>query len=143
MTREIKFRGKTIPDGRWVYGYYVVMENETKTVTRHAIMDLLDKDNQYIKDGETYYISMSVVEAETVGQFTSLHDINGKEIYEGDIVHLDSWAPAALLIIFLEGAFCLANKDREYMGDIHYIHHGGIEQCTILGNIHDNPELLK
>ena len=42
----------------------------------------------------------------------------------------------------MEGAFCLANKDGEFLGDIHYIHHAGVEQCTILGNIHDNPELL-
>lgn len=86
MAREIKFRGKTVPDGRWVYGYYVVMENETKTFTRHAIMDLLDKENQYIKDGKSYHMSVSVVEADTVGQFTGVRDQFGTPIYEGDIV---------------------------------------------------------
>lgn len=83
------------------------------------------------------------VDKNTVGQFTGLLDKNGKEIYEGDIVHLDSWKPNAMQIKFIEAAFCLADENGEYLGDIHYIQHAQVNQCTVLGNIHDNPELLK
>ena len=76
-------------------------------------------------------------------QFVGLKDKNGREIYEGDIVSLDSWNPSNMQICFIEGAFCLANEDGEYVGDIHYIHHAGIEQSEVIGNIYQNPELLK
>lgn len=75
-------------------------------------------------------------------QYTGLKDKNGVEIYEGDIVSLDSWSPKEMQIFFIEGAFCLANKDGQYVGDIHYIHHAGIEQCSVIGNIYQNKELL-
>lgn len=133
MTREIKFRGKVKhhdpminPEIGWVEGYYV----------------------QDLAQGEMRsYIFQSPccweVILETIGQFTGLYDKNGKEIYEGDIVHLDSWKPNAMQIKFIEAAFCLADENGEYLGDIHYIQHAQVNQCTVLGNIHDNPELLK
>lgn len=74
-------------------------------------------------------------------QYTGLDDKNDTEIYEGDIVKLDSWE-GTQQIKFIEGAFCLAFKDGQYAGDIHYIHHAGIKQATVIGNIYENPELL-
>jgi uncharacterized phage protein (TIGR01671 family) len=74
-------------------------------------------------------------------QFTGLLDKNGKEIYEGDIVKLDFWSTNQQ-VKFIEGAFCLADKDGDYSGDIHYIHHAEIPQASVIGNIFENPELL-
>lgn len=143
MAREIKFRGKTVPDGRWVYGYYVVMENETKTVTRHAIMDLLDKDNQYIKDGKSYHMSVSVVDAETVGQFTGLHDKNGKEIYEGDIICSPRGNKHYIVYDENNGSYAavkIGNKPEDGMCSItkYWIEH---YEKEVIGNIYDNPEI--
>lgn len=136
MTREIKFRAKIVMDiepfemkkGYWVEGYYYE--------------DLQDGEwSSWIKEYND--ITHYRVDKDTVGQFTGLIDKNGKEIYEGDIVHLDSWTPDEMQIKFIEAAFCLADENGEYLGDIHYIQHAQVNQCTVLGNIHDNPELLK
>ena len=125
--REIQFRGKLIKNNKWVCG--------------DLIHDTQNNVYVYPLWSEGLYIGNRVF-PDTVGQFTGLHDKNGTDIYDGDIVHLDAWSPYAMQVVFMEGAFCLANKDGEFLGDIHYIHHAGVEQCTILGNIHDNPELL-
>lgn len=76
-------------------------------------------------------------------QFTGLLDKNGKEIYEGDILKMDSWNPAIVQVAFIEGAFCLSNKDGNYIGDIHYIQHAVIPQARVIGNIYENPELIE
>ena len=75
-------------------------------------------------------------------QYTGLKDKNGTEIYEGDVVKLDSWE-GVQQIVFIEGAFCLADKHGLYVGDIHYINHADKNQATIIGNVRENPELLK
>ena len=135
MIREVKFRGKSV-DGQLVYGIpikthigiYMVIEENPHVCSVYGYMEI----DEFVK-----------VDENTIGQFTGLYDKNGKEIYEGDIVHLDAWSPYAMQIVFLEGAFCLADEDGHYLGDIHYIHHAEVEQCTVIGNIYDNSELLK
>ena len=66
MNREIKFRGKRIDTGEWVYGYLA--------------------DENYINDINTVDLSSVEVDPDTVGQYTGLEARNWKEIYEGDIV---------------------------------------------------------
>lgn len=78
-----------------------------------------------------------------IEQFTGLVDKNGTKIFENDIIAMDSWNPKHYVIKFIEGAFCLANKEGEFMGDIHYIHHADRPQATVVGNIHKNSNLLK
>jgi uncharacterized phage protein (TIGR01671 family) len=134
--RIIKFRGKfALPeqDGsqRWVYGDLVQRDDD-----KSSIFESVPFGNGTIKEERT-------VITNTVGQSTGMHDKNGTEIYEGDILHLDAWSPYYMQVRFLDGAFCLADKDGHYLGDIYYIHHADHEQSTVMGNIHDNPELLK
>lgn len=131
--REILFRGKEFYTGEWVEGYYV------KGVTRHGIVKSFACHPRYD------------VIPETVGQFTGLYDKNGKRIFEGDIILFEDESPTNYEyhdctemrcgeIKFDEGEFYLTNRIAVEMGDLIY---DGKLDGVIVGNIHDNPELLK
>ena len=133
--REILFRGKTA-EGKWVYGYYVVLEGLKSTY-------------HYILTGElTFGLSYeehSVI-PETVGQYTGLTDKNGTKIFEGDIVTTDIARPY-LIVEFRDGCFMFNcnDGDKDYydiMLPILDEQQTVYKHGEVIGNIHDNPELL-
>lgn len=135
--RTICFRGKSLETGEWVEGH---------VYTQVFSPDSLDEEwHWYIKPVGSDICGEVRVDPFTVTEYTGLDDKNGRKIFEGDLVKLDGWEPPAMQISFIEGAFCLADADEvgEYCGDIHYIHHAGINQTTVVGNIYDNPEMIR
>ena len=140
--REILFRGKRLDNGEWVYGSFIQVEHEDGSFTA-AIFPQKDAGG----DAE--------VSPATVGQYTGLRDKNGKRIFEGDILRiakisdgLGSYYHPPLdypvnvvvkwdLCAWMWETLC---EDKRYISFpnawCHY-------ECEIIGNIHDNPELLE
>ena len=134
--REILFRGKRADNGEWVEGYYVRLNGkECRIYTGHAETDCGD-----------YYPDWWQVDPETVGQYTGLKDKNGKRIFEGDIVKAQDDVLGSPFfygiigkIVYDEAAYFIEPKDPM---DSQWL----FNECAvyeIIGNIHDNPELLK
>lgn len=126
--REIKFRGRCLDNGEWVYGSLLVWEDKDCSILYH-------------KDGDLFFEMTKVqVEPATVGQYTGMKDKNGKEIYEGDII---SGGRTFHVIWDMRGACWTGemHKDPERLLDLGFLITS--KYIRIIGNIHDNPELLK
>ena len=136
MEREILFRGKRIDNGEWVEGNYIFEDFDRVGI--HPIGTIIQ----------------CFVIPETVGQFTGLLDKNGVKIFEGDIIK------------FINGRLLDVRFNRETLQweltdvgvpdwKVNHLHNTlplselEVETCygemtsEIVGNIHDNPELLK
>ena len=141
--REILFRGKRRDNGEWVEGGYIPLDVESGYA--------------YIVKPYHYASSLSpldiiklqsiLVLPETVGQYTGLTDKNGKKIFEGDMISTDIARPY-LIVEFRDGCFmfnCNDGGDDYYdiMFPILKEAHSQYVYGEVIGNIHDNPELLK
>ena len=138
--REILFRGKH--NGEWVYGSFA-------SAPRKALIYEISESIPTRMEGK-------YVDIKTVGQYTGLTDKNGKKIFEGDVFRLEDEMVG--IIIFKDGCFRL-----QVWGLCGTFTESGYDECgggwgliecepmdwynlhdmEIIGNIHDNPELLK
>ena len=121
--RTIKFRGKSILTDECFFGDLVHSADKKRT----AIL-VNDKDS---------YDECEVV-PETVGQFTSLYDCDGKEIFEGDILDFNG---IKVEVRFVRGVFAFlvnGNLDAELCGDCRTDLF-----AKVIGNVYENPDILK
>lgn len=116
--RDFKFRGREKESNKWVFGY-----------ARH--WKCCYGDEWHIQ-GEND--NVHIVIPETVGQFTGLKDHKGREIYEGDIIRYKD-----------ENGRVYYEND--CFGVAFYHDYATLlmvcDECEVIGNVHDNPELLK
>ena len=143
--RDIIYRGKRKDNGEWVEGYYARI-CETSVISTGKL-DLTEWNNIKAK--------MFVIIPETVGQYTGLTDKNGKKIFEGDIVKLtddynDFEWKAVVVFGNPGGAYCWGWNFLPidgYKGTTDILMWVEMEAtgayCEVIGNIYDNPELMK
>lgn len=120
--REIKFRGRD-EWGNWRHGD--LMKNSIPTASPVIV------ENFYYDDPDD---SMFEVNLDTVGQYTGLTDSEGREIYEGDIVRTDDWSTPSYIRWDVATASFVVDR-----WSVNLAH---VSQIKVIGNIHDNPELL-
>ena len=119
--REILFRGKRVDNGEWIKGFYA--ENG------HGSSNIQPKCKFF----------GYLVKPETVGQYTGLLDKNGNKIFEGDILESDS----ERFVVDWDDEF-----SGFYLTDVNPRHQGVAmfanvaDDGYIIGNVHDNPEML-
>lgn len=141
--RKIKFRGVSTDEGKWLVGAFIPNGNSP------CIAPF----------GELFHLEEVI--PDTVGEFTGMLDKNGKEIYEGDILkgHTNKWrleskpVPHEFVGYVRWESQCdvglqwvLTSMDSMGSSPLNlYAHCCAIDYSTgiIIGNIHDNPELLK
>ncbi len=135
MNRTIKFRGKSVDNGEWLYG------NLIQRIGRFPGI-MFD----YEHGGKICYAEQPV-DPDTIGQFTGLLDRVGAPVYEGDIVRITSltgvvtWNPfATCFYIDTEGKTPNMNTTHTPLGDMWKSHR---QELIIVGNATDNPELTE
>ena len=115
--RKIKFRGRD-RDGKWYFGNLKLREDDPTWAA----------------------VAAWVVDPETVGEFTGLQDINGVDIYEGDIIQSVNHLTEIFEVAMIDGAFRILAEG--FKGEDLYrtLKH---DNFKVIGNIHDNPDLLE
>ena len=126
--RTIKFRGKSEDNSEWFYGFLQkYQENHASRLCICAVSVRTWKDAMLYS-----------VRPETVGQFTSLYDCDGKEIFEGDILDFNG---IKVEVRFVRGVFAFlvnGDLDEELCGDCRTDLF-----AKVIGNVHENPDILK
>ncbi|MCF2016138.1 YopX family protein [Listeria monocytogenes] len=132
--RQIEFRAQNV-NGVWVCGNFSILKKKIGNVDAGS----------YISNsaGEPFAYK---IRPETVSQFTGLKDKNGKKIFEGDIVEIIEidafgnldWNRLKGKVMFSEGAW-LVTDNRSFAIPLW----SEINEIKVIGNIHENPELLE
>ncbi|HEM0436283.1 TPA: hypothetical protein U0T29_001364 [Listeria monocytogenes] len=144
--REIEFRGKRIDNGEWVYGNLMQFEDSATFIFADE-----RKGASTLTYAHFIINNMHAIDEKTIGQYTVLKDKKGKKIFEGDIV------------AFSEDDFHVFNSQVEYFSEDGYpafdikvpstyyfdsnvfseVSMSGLYEIEVIGNIHENPELLE
>ena len=155
--REILFRGKRVDNGEWIKGFYIEANHHwhNKGVHKEWIVKNVIQNGGWCNVGSKY-----AVIPETVGQYTGLTDENGTKIFEGDILkgfrypffrEEDAAYNYFAEVVWFDnspafGLLTFKNPESTVRGISHgnadYMEDFDSEMWEVIGNIHDNPELL-
>ena len=135
--REFLFRGKRTDNGEWVEGYYTKARYFLNKKEMHIIFE---PDVEAFPHCE--FTGYEEVLPETVGQYTGLTDKNGVRIFEGDIVERVSDGERAV-ISWLKYSACFGLSFDGWCCGFDDYDDNLPSDFEVIGNIHDNPEILK
>lgn len=164
--REIKFRAKRLDNGQWVSGSGLLVADDFCVIDTDTEMYV---DEKYEWAGNTHFFRVAGVmcDLETIGQYTGFKDMNDKEIYEGDIIRDFHWFYfSGDFTKKIRGAYAVTQDKDEPIPVVSYCRNYAVEWgkrgsyilrngsdqhplCTrcrgveVIGNIYDNPDLLK
>ena len=140
MSREIKFRGKRIDTGEWIYGDY--FKYQLDIPQKQGYKRTLFYAINYMNEAVKIYNNASV-DPKTVGQFTERKDKNEVEVYAEDIVKVQQGYYPQIIgrVTFEDGQWMVTKSDGEkwnlYSVTIF------MKSIEVIGNMFDNPELLE
>ena len=134
MLREIKFRAWDIKKTGFIQNFAVIggscfVEKNSAPVEDIYIKVIVDGTSEtFYRDWATYQKVDAILE-----QFTELYDKDSKEIFEGDVVEVGVQFPKKEIVFFEKGVFRTKTNALAVFNDT----------CSIIGNIHENPEMIK
>lgn len=143
--REILFRGKRTGDEKWICGH--LLEQNIPDCHSYIVMSIIaELDNRHI---EIMDFDINEVIPETVGQYTGLTDKNGVKIFEGDICRFKRFNDVHVgKIVFNVTTASFVMWYQSIVGAYgekatHKMLLSVCDDIEVIGNIHDNPEILK
>lgn len=139
--RTIKFRGKASHNGEWLYGGLINIHGEYHILGEDDMME----DGHHVRQNSD---RPTLVEPDTIGQFTSLYDKNGKEIYEGDIVRVYDFSSVYAseykgVVKMVHGTW-IVEYDRPFGTSRPKLFFDDFadRKTEVIGNIYDNSDLM-
>lgn len=142
MSKEILYKAKRVDNGEWVCGL-PIYRNYIRVFSEH---EYEDEEGRKIKYSTTKDYQ---VDPKTMCEFIGLIDKNKNKIFEHDIAEYEDCPVSDYyretiivnrgVIKFEDGAFFVTNRETVEMDDLVY---NGVMECSVVGNIFDNPELL-
>lgn len=146
MDREILFRGKRVDNGEWVHGKGLQQCKDELGNEIVAIFTDIVKSEKYIKKEGRYTLYYVPVKAETLGLYTGLKDKNRKKIFEGDILYQGA---KMLGVVCISARYGISiQKKSSTWSLINFVLDSDFDTSVlsdveVVGNIYDNPELIK
>lgn len=146
--REIKFRGKCIETGDWLYGALFTDKDVSYIISE------MEASNDYGEGTDLYATWWAQVHPESVGQYTGLKDKNGAEIYEGDITTNELYKGEGLAFtvyydkekgMFKQHPFMFEDNGKKLGETDLTLQMDSVDEIEVIGNTYtyENPELLE